>query len=247
MQEYSYQLYSSRNFGPLRNTLKMVADTGYSEVECFGDLLWSSELGDGLAETGLNLPTAHVNLDDAESRPEEVISRARELGVSQVYAPFLMPGDRPESPSGWAAFGRRLATAGLPFFEAGLGFGWHNHDFEFRSCEDGSMPIDHLLDGDERLLLELDIAWVAVAGEDPLHWIDRFANRLEAVHVKDIAEVGSGKDEDGWTDVGFGVMDWKALSSALDRTTVRHRVMEHDNPSDDRRFARRSLATMRAF
>ena len=245
--DYSYQLYSSRKFPPLRETLRMVADAGYAEVECFGDLLWSAELAEGLAETGLRLPTAHVGLDEVESEPGRIIRQAEKLGVRQVYAPYLMPGDRPSTSDGWEAFGQRLASAGRPLFEAGLGFGWHNHDFEFRACEDGRMPIDCLLAADERLLLEMDIAWVQVAGENPLPWIDRFAGRLGAVHVKDIAPQGSGSEEDGWADVGHGVMDWKTLSSAVDRTAASHRIMEHDNPRDDRRFAERSLASARAF
>ena len=247
MQEYSYQLYSSRNFGPLRDTLRMVAESGYAAVECFGEQLLSSGLSDGLAETGLRLPTVHIALDAIESEPDRIIDLAAELGVEQVYAPFLMPGERPVTSAGWTEFGQRLAAVGQPLFEAGVGFGWHNHDFEFRACDDGRMPIDCLLDADGRLLLEMDIAWVQVAGEDPLHWIDRLAPRLGAVHVKDIAPKGTCIDEDGWADVGHGVMDWRTISSAVDRTSARHRVMEHDNPSDDRRFAESSLASARSF
>jgi len=247
MQEYSYQLYSSRKFGPLRNTLRMLADAGYSEVECFGDLISSSDLSNGLAETGLRMPTAHVSLEAVESDPGSIVELARNLGVKQVYAPYLMPEDRPASSAGWSEFGQRLATAGKPLFEAGLSFGWHNHDFEFCPCSDGRMPIECLLGADERLLLELDIAWIQVAGQDPLVWIDHFKQRLGAVHVKDIASEESGGDEDGWADVGYGVMDWKALSAAVDRSAARHRVMEHDNPNDDRRFAERSIASARDF
>ena len=101
-----------------------------------------------------------------------------------------MPEDRPADSAAWSRFGQRLASAGQPLFKAGLGFGWHNHDFEFIACDDGRMPIDCLLAADERLLLEMDIAWVQVAGEDPLLWIDHFAQRLGAVHIKDIAPSG---------------------------------------------------------
>ena len=225
----------------------MLADIGYTEVECFGDLLWSAELSDGLAETGLKLPTAHIGLDVIETAAETVIRRAKELGLTQIYVPYLMPEIRPISSADWSKFGHRLASAGQPLFAAGLGFGWHNHDFEFSACDDGLMPIDCLLAADDRLLLELDIAWVQIAGEDPLHWIDRFAHRLGAVHIKDIAPPGCGCEEDGWADVGHGVMDWQLLSSAVERTTAIYHIMEHDNPSDDRRFAERSLASARTF
>ena len=54
----------------------MLADTGYAEVESFGELLWSAELAEGLAETGLRLPTVHIGLDMVESASEKVIQRA---------------------------------------------------------------------------------------------------------------------------------------------------------------------------
>ncbi len=42
-------------------------------------------------------------------------------------------------------------------------------------------------------------------------------------------------------------MDWPALVAALGRAGCDHYVAEHDNPSDHRRFATRSLATIRTF
>ena len=33
MTDFSYQLYSSRNFPPLADTLRMVAEVGYTQVE----------------------------------------------------------------------------------------------------------------------------------------------------------------------------------------------------------------------
>jgi hypothetical protein len=38
MTDYSYQLYSSRNFGPLPETLRMLAELGYKQVEGYDAL-----------------------------------------------------------------------------------------------------------------------------------------------------------------------------------------------------------------
>ncbi len=247
MSKYSYQLYSSRKFGPLHETLGMLAETGYAHVECFGALLSDPDLALGLSDTGLGMPTAHVNLETVEAEPGRVIALAKRLGVGQLYAPYLMPGERPSTSQGWAGFGRRLAAAGRPLFDAGLGFGWHNHDFEFHACDDGRMPITCIMEADERLLLELDVAWVQAAGGDPLHWISHFTGRIGAVHIKDIAPEGCCEDEDGWADIGYGVMNWKTLLAAIGDAPHICRVVEHDNPSDDQRFAERSLSSIRAM
>ena len=247
MQAYSYQLYSSRKFGPIRDTLNMVAEAGYSQVECFGELIASDNMSEMLAESGLAMPTAHVPLAAIESDPGRIVDFAGELGIAQIYAPYLIPEDRPKTSDGWTEFGKRLGVAGKFLRDAGIEFGWHNHDFEFVALEDGKLPVECILDADEKLLLEMDIAWVHVAGEDPLSWLNRLGHRLGAVHIKDLAHPGECKNEDGWADVGHGILDWSALSAAVGRSSAAYRVVEHDDPLDDRRFANRSMATLRTL
>ena len=101
------------------------------------------------------------------------------------------------------------------FRPRGLRFAWHNHDFEFQPLEDGSLPIEHVL-GD-RLLWEADLAWVVRGGADPRRWIERYRGRIPLVHVKDIAPAGENADEDGWADVGAGVVPWARALAALRR------------------------------
>ena len=95
--------------------------------------------------------------------------------------------------------------------------------------------------------IELDQGWVARAGLDPLEWIANFADRISAVHVKDIAPEGTCTDEDGWADVGHGTLDWVAIHAALQDAGVTHYVAEHDNPNDHRRFATRTLAALKSL
>jgi len=248
MTDFSYQLYSSRNFPPLGDTLRMVAQAGYSQVEGFGGLFAQSDaLAAGLAENRLAMPSAHVGLDLLENDPDQVLALARKLDWAAVFVPSVAANQRPADAAGWSGFGQRLARAGAPVQAAGLEFGWHNHDFEFTKMADGSFPIEAMLDAAPDLKLELDLAWVKAAGQDPVDWITRFADRILAVHLKDIAPEGQNVAEDGWADVGHGIMDWPAINAALASSAVRYRVIEHDNPSDHHRFAQRSIATARTF
>lgn len=248
MTDYSYQLYCSRNAGPLPATLKMLAEIGYKRVEGFGGVLGDAQaLAADLKANGLTMPSTHIGLDAVEKDPKGVIAKAKLLGISQVIVPHVMPDQRPTDAAGWTAFGARLAKAGAPIEAAGLTFGWHNHDFEFKALPDGSYPIDCMLKGAPKMGLELDIAWVARAGEDPVAWINKLKDRLIGTHVKDIAPKGQCVDEDGWADVGHGTMDWKAINTALKGAKLAVQVVEHDKPKDDKRFARRSLAAAKAF
>jgi len=141
---FSYQLYSSRNFPPMDATFQMLAKAGYTAVEGYGALYADdaavAATQAGLAATGLTMPTGHFGLGQLETDVEKVLSIARSLKMERLYCPFVMPDDRPTDAAGWVAFGKRLQAAGAPYKAAGYGFGWHNHDFEFKPLSDGSLP-----------------------------------------------------------------------------------------------------------
>ena len=248
MATIAYQLYCSRNFPPLADTLAMLARTGYTEVEGYGGLYDEpSQLRAQLDEAGLKMTTGHFNLAMVEEMPEAAVGIARQMGMHSVFVPFVMPADRPSDAAGWAAFGKRLAEAGKPVLDAGLTFGWHNHAFEFDTVDGDKLPLELIAEASDDIKLELDLGWVTRAGQDPVAWIERFGSRIAAAHVKDIAPEGEATDEDGWADVGHGVMDWPAIHAALVAAGVGHYVIEHDKPNDHERFARRSLAAVQGF
>jgi len=246
----SYQLYSSRNFPPLGDTLAMLAKAGFVAVEGYGGLYADAgklaELAAAVRAAGLTMPTGHFALEMIEKSPDFVIEVARVLGMSQVYCPYLLPAERPTDGAGWKAFGARLQAAGAPLRAAGLGFGWHNHDFEFVATPDGVIPQEAIFAGGPGLQWEMDVAWVVRGGGDPLDWIARHGARITAAHVKDIAPSGT-LAEDGWADVGHGTLPWAALMAALMAAGCDMFVLEHDNPSDHVRFATRSLAAVKGF
>lgn len=251
MLGFSYQLYSSRNFPPLGNTLKMLSELGYKSVEGYGALIVDiddpAELRASLDENNLSMRSSHVGLDFIQNDPQTVIALAQAVGIEKIYVPFLQPEQRPVDSSGWATFSKTLAEAGKPLVDAGLGFGWHNHDFEFVALADGGLPMEVMLDEADILEMEFDVAWSAIVDYDPLTFIKKYNSRISAAHVKDIAPKGECVDEDGWADVGYGTMNWPEIFNALKAVGTDLFVMEHDNPNDHQRFAKRSLASAKSF
>ena len=242
----AYQLYSSRNHGPMADTFALLSRTGYTAVEGYGAFYDDPPaIRAALDAAGLTMPSGHVSMEALEDA-KAVIALARTLGLRHVFAPYLAPDARPSDAAGWRAFAARLDTLAAPLRDSCLTVGWHNHDFEFTALPDGSLPIDHLMDG-TALALEMDVAWIVRAGQDPLPWIDRYGRRTTAVHVKDIAPEGENADQDGWADPGDGVMDWPAIAARLEDHAPALWIAEHDNPSDDARFARRAMATMQGL
>ncbi|MEK1885990.1 MAG: sugar phosphate isomerase/epimerase [Phyllobacterium sp.] len=245
MNDFSYQLYSSRNFPPLEKTLAMLKRHGYAQVEGFGAVYADPKgMRAALDANGLTMPTGHFSVDLLENDPHKVLDIAGTLGIKAIFCPHLAVEQRPVDKAGWLAFGERLERAHETYSKAGYVFGWHNHDFEFKALADGSLPQQAIFDAAPSIAWEADIAWIIRGGADPLPWINDHGHRIVAVHVKDIAAPGENTSEDGWADVGHGTVDWKALMDALTETPARYFIMEHDNPSDDERFARRSIATV---
>jgi sugar phosphate isomerase/epimerase len=246
---WSFQLYSARKFLPWDRILKLVADAGYSQVEGFGGV-YDDPAGfrAEMDKNGLAMPTGHFSVDMLENDFDGARRIADMLGVSLMIAPYLDASQRPTDMSGWRGFGERLAAIGDRAKAAGFGFAWHNHDFEFKPLADGSVPMEHILSAAPDLGWEIDIAWVVRGDSDAQAWIDRHGRRIAAVHVKDIAKAGEGGDEDGWADVGHGVIDWPKLFTALkSKTPAEYYVMEQDNPNDIERFARRSIDSAKAW
>ena len=246
MTTLAYQLYCSRNW-PLDETLKMLSGIGYAHVEGYGNLMSDvPALERGLKDNGLTMLSTHYALDALESDPDKAVETARTLGVGKVFVPHIGPDDRPNDAKGWQAFGKRLAEAGKPILDAGLIYGWHNHDFELADLDGSDRPLDFIANASDDMMLELDLGWVARAGHDPKAWIGKYSGRISAAHIKDLAPEGT-TDEDGWADVGHGTLDWMPIVAALNAAGVDHLVAEHDNPSDHDRFARRTFETVSNF
>ena len=247
---WSFQLYSARNFQPWDKVLKLLGEAGYKEVEGYGGVYADpAGLRKELDKNGLSMPTGHFSIDMLETDFDGARKIADALGIKTMICPYLNAEERPEATAaGWRGFGERLAAVGARAKKDGYGFAWHNHDFEFKALADGSAPQEHILSAAPDIGWEMDVAWVVRGGVDPLPWIDRHGKRIVAVHVKDIAKPGLGKDEDGWSDVGHGTMDWAALIKALRaKTQAKYYVMEQDNPNDIERFAKRSIASVKSY
>ena len=247
MTDFSFQLYSARNF-PLGEALALLSRLGYAQVEGYGGLYGdAARLRALLDRHGLTMPTGHFSIELLEDS-DRALKLAEILGVSTLFCPAVPRElwDQPED--GWKRLAERLARLGETYAGAGYGLGWHNHHFEFRPTASGALPMDLILSGAPEIGWEMDVAWAVRGGQDPLGWIDRYADRITAVHVKDIAPEGEAEDEDGWADVGHGVLDWTGIMAALrEKTRADVFVMEHDNPSDLDRFASRSIAAARAL
>jgi sugar phosphate isomerase/epimerase len=242
----SVQIYSLRNAGDFDTQLALAREAGFEWIESVAAHgLAPQKFAQTLTNHGLKLSSMHASLDLLETQPAQVIEACQATGCSLVVMPWLPRGELSATGAGWAAMGKRLAGIGAALAPHGLRLAYHNHDFEFFSY-DGRMAIEWLFDAAPAAQLgwEADLGWVRRAGQDPMLWIRRYADRLKAVHAKDIAPDGPRRGEDGWCALGRGIVGWETLLPAL-RAHCDLFIFEHDNPSEYLGTLQTSLQLMR--
>lgn len=246
--DLSFQMFSSRSAPTLEEQLKLLSELGYTDVQpfFFGPPDNMDEIDAYVAllhKYKLTAKSGHFTFEVFDKSPQLVEDIARKFGMWLVVIPWVNPEDRPTTAAGWQAIGKRLAAYTADMQARGLTFAYHNHDFEMIPLPDGSYPLEHLL-GDT-VPFEPDLAWMVVGKADPLLWLKKYAGRIPAVHVKDLAPAGTLRDEQGFADVGHGTLDWQTLWNASVAAGSQLMIVEHDQPSDWTRFARRSIETLR--
>jgi len=119
----------------------------------------------------------------------------------------------------------------------GLTAQYHNHYQEFTVHYKGVSVMDYFLSMiDPALKVKLDVGWVYVGGLDPVEYMEKIKDRLGLLHVKDFTEqikprylVNAQKDEDfGFTAVGTGKLDLKAILAKASELGVEYAIVEQD-------------------
>lgn len=243
------QLYSMRDCADQIALLAQLPAMGITKVEGYGGVYADpTAYRAAMDANGVSMPSGHMGLADIEGDFNATLRIIRTLGITRVFAPYLEEKDRPQTAAGYADLAQRLNKAAKQYAEHGIFFGWHNHDFEFVALADGSIPMDILLDTAPDMAWEADLAWIVRGGADPLAYVQRYGNRLSAIHVKDIAAEGLNLDEDGWCDLGDGTMDWATLLQACrSQSNDLIYALEHDKPSDPVGYAKRSAAAFQTL
>ena len=229
------QLYTVRDLlqKDFEGTLAQVAKIGYKEVEFARYFEHVNELNPAPKKTrqildadGLSAPSTHVPYSAlAPENWSKVIDAGKILGLKYIVNPSI---DREvlKQPDGWKRAAETFNRAGAESLKSGIQLAYHNHVEEFKALPDGKLPYDVLLaESDPKLLkMEMDLGWAHMAGADPIAYFKKYPGRFPLVHVKDF-------DKDGtMTEVGSGVVDWKAIFAKSNLAGIKHYFVEHDEP-----------------
>jgi len=224
------QLYTLRSVmgDDMEGTLDALAEMGYTEVEFAG--LWgrtAAEMRAIIDGFGLQAASSHHGLNQVRDGWDSTLEDAITLGQKWVVVPSINGDERTRE--GLLAVADDFNAAGEAARAAGLGFGYHNHSWEFEPLADGTIPYDLLLErcDPDLVKMQLDLFWAIHAGADPLQYFGAYPGRFTSVHVK-------GRTADGdMVAVGQGVVDWVGLFARSEQAGIEHYFVEHDSPGDD--------------
>jgi len=246
----SIQLYSLRQLGDLYAQLEAAAKAGFTHVETIGShLVDPKTLKAGLDRHGLSAPSGHIGMPALRSDLARIADAAEEAGIGKLFMPAFPEDERSGSADTWRRAGGELGEMAGRLSERGIALGYHNHHWELTPFADGSLPLDCLFDGARGtpLAWQADIAWLARGGAEPKAWLTKYRDILVSAHVKDQAPAGQNEDEDGWCDVGAGILDWRDLWDSAVGAGAAIMVVEHDNPKDPQGFASRSFTYLQTI
>lgn len=228
-------------------TLRRLAALGFRRVEAAGWMGRSpAAFRRALADAGLRCDSAHIAMPDLAGDMAGAIAAARDAGCEYFVCSSPQPPvpldpkldwmnglARAMTPDAWHRNAALLNEAAVKAKAAGLGLAYHNHAAEFIEV-DGTRGFDVILRETDPALVrfELDVAWAAAGGDDPVRLIRRLGARIARLHLKDLAHMpAAGAARDYATlPVGQGVLPWRKILAAANSAGVRGAYLEIEPP-----------------
>ncbi|MBQ7039922.1 MAG: sugar phosphate isomerase/epimerase [Clostridia bacterium] len=247
------QLYSLRDKmeADMYGTLKAVKEMGYDCVEFAGYFGKSAEEIRGmLDELGLECISVHQTIDWYEKDGVDAVNYVKALGAKYSAIPWYKVEEYHEN---WDATIEKFSKVGKLLAENGLYRLYNNHDFDFQKIN-GELIIDKLYSevSSDYLNPEFDTCWVKYAGYSPEEYLDKYAGRINVVHIKDFwakklangpvyalidskGEVDDEEKKEETTErefefrpVGSGIQDVKSIVEASIKAGAGYIIVEQD-------------------
>jgi sugar phosphate isomerase/epimerase len=237
----------------LEGTLKQVYAAGFREIEFAGFYnKTAAEIGALVKGIGFTPVSTHHGAADIAKKGDQILADAKTLGLKYIVC--SSPGVSPEREK--LSWEERMKTVNLDDWkwnadlfnkfgkqvsDAGMKFGYHNHTPEFKMYE-GKTAFEHLfgMTDPKHVHIELDVGWVVVAQQDPIALLNKYKDRVIALHVKDVTKRESPDKDPPSVALGEGIIDWKKVIGTAKANGTRTFFYEQEAP-----FTRPILASVK--
>lgn len=213
-------------------TVKKIADMGYKTVQisAIGKEIAPRRVKEICDDNGLKIVLTHSDVNRILYDTDRLIEEHERMGCS-----YIGIGAMPEKyqAAEWIDhFTEDFSGPAEKIAAAGKLLMYHNHNFEFQKInvpgeEKPQRIIEYLMKSfpADRLGFTLDTYWVAAAGGDVTAWIEKLADRIPCVHLKDMAVQGFAQQ---MAPVMEGNLNFPAILKALEKTSCKYLLVEQD-------------------
>jgi len=201
-------------------TLRQLAAIGYRTIELcsppsyeksgFAPLvkMKAAEVRKAIESAGLRCESCHYQFQELRDSLDDRLAYAKELGLKQmIVATFGLRQDA--TMADWAKAAGELNKLGERTKKAGIQFGFHNHNFEFKEI-DGVLIYDKLMSEFDPKLVKMQFQVAVISlGYQAAPFFKKYPGRFLSLHLADWSPA-----EKKSVPVGAGVVDWKELFAA---------------------------------
>ncbi|MBB6004756.1 sugar phosphate isomerase/epimerase [Arcicella rosea] len=235
---FGVQAYTFRNHFPVsvENTLDKIKAMGITEIESSGAKGMSNADYKKLCnDRGISIPSAGCSYEQLESNTQEVVDNAKALGAKYVMCAWI-----PHKGNEFTIEDIKKAVAvfnkaGKVLKENGLTFCYHDHGYEFRPYEDGTL-FDYLVKNTNPAYVsfEMDVLWTLHGRANPEALLQKYGSRWKLMHVKDLKK-GIVGDFSGHTPaendvvLGTGQANWPAILKIAKKIGIKHYFIEDES------------------
>jgi len=225
-------------------SFKRLKEMGFNMVQLSGlGQIDTDELAAILKDNGIEAVGSHEPWERVSERPElaKLIDEHKKLGCSQIGI-GMKPGIFPDTYDGYTAFIKKINEICEQTEDAGLSFGYHNHELEFMRFNT-KCAIDRMIEECPKCEIILDVFWVQAGGKNPCEYIDKLKKRIRILHLKDFRVKGRERQ---FAEIGQGNLDWPAIFSLCEKHGIPCAVIEQDadfisDPFDSLALSRKFL------
>ncbi len=231
-----------------KGVLKQLSDIGYKYVEHANYVdrkfygYTATDFKKILDDLGLQMKSGHTKMgkehwdtakNDFSDSWKYTVEDAATVGQMYVISPWLDEGLR-KSYDDLLQFLSLFNKSGELCKKSGMKFGYHNHDFEFRTTVNGMQLYDIIMKNTDPSLVaqQLDIGNLYGTGALAGDIIKKYPGRFELLHVKDEIPSTKGEMEAKFesTILGKGVIGTKEITD-LARLTggTKHFIIEQES------------------
>jgi len=210
-----------------KGVLKQLSADGYKLIESFQGnkgMFWgmsNTEFKKYMDELGMTIISSHCTTgEDFEKKANE----AAAIGMKYLLNPFVPVQKTIDD---YKKIAEQFNKNGEICKKAGIRFGYHNHNHDFKMI-DNQVAMDIYLQNTDPALVdfEMDIYWVITAKQDPEAWLKKYNNRFRLCHIKDRTK-GATVD-DASCILGQGSIDFPKILKAAKKHGMHYYIVEQE-------------------